>query len=94
MKAYDNKTALLKTVLKTVMDPPGALKAKARDLLDSLDHWIIQGICRSEQTRWENITNTSVPENRTRKTEMAWITGQIHSKYCSGHEKELLMWKN
>ncbi len=22
MKAYDNKTALLKTVLKTVMDPP------------------------------------------------------------------------
>ncbi len=26
MKAYDNKTALLKSVLKTVMDPPGGLK--------------------------------------------------------------------
>ena len=36
MKAYDNKTALIKTVLKTVMDPPDGLKAKARDLLDSV----------------------------------------------------------
>ena len=25
MKAYDNKTALSKSVLKTVMDPPGGL---------------------------------------------------------------------
>ena len=25
MKAHDNKTALLKSVLKTVMDPPGGL---------------------------------------------------------------------
>ncbi len=25
MKAYDNKTALLKSVLNTVMDPPGGL---------------------------------------------------------------------
>ena len=29
MKAYDNKTALLKSVLKTVMDPPGGLKKHA-----------------------------------------------------------------
>ena len=27
MKAYDNKTALLKSVLKTVMDPPGGLNS-------------------------------------------------------------------
>ncbi len=27
VKAYDNKTALLKSVLKTVMDPPGGLKS-------------------------------------------------------------------
>ncbi len=26
MKAYDNKTAFLKSVLKTVMAPPGGLK--------------------------------------------------------------------
>ncbi len=26
VKAYDNKTALLKSVLNTVMDPPGGLK--------------------------------------------------------------------
>ncbi len=30
MKAYDNKTALFKSILKTVMDPPGGLKLMAR----------------------------------------------------------------
>ena len=54
MKAYDNKTALLKTVLKTVMDPPGGLKPFLRVKKNKMERHplVISPVKMIIPTRW------------------------------------------
>ncbi len=104
VKSYDNKTALLKSVLKTVMDPPGGLKQLS---------WIYQNSCffiaspryirnyflspasRSEEGDYFSLFHVSIrkihcPPPQKMRTGSIWIPGSIVGLSLRG--RPLMIW--